>query len=158
MEQILELFLKNGLRPLGLLSEIGGLEKEVNRSELSALLILSFRGEMTTSMLAAELGAPLSTITSMAKRLVQKGLIERNQSTKDQRIILIQLTGKGQQLAIQAKGIVENIFSRVKAALTTHELELFISLALKIGKALQKNETKDTVIEDQKLRKITIDD
>jgi len=158
MEQMLELFLKNGLRPLSLFSETGGLEKEVNRSELSALLILHFRSEMTTSMLATELGAPLSTITSLAKRLVRKGLIERNHSTKDQRIILIRLTAKGKQLALQAKAIMENIFSRVQTILSTDELEQFLSLALKIGRALQKNESKETVIEDQKLRKITIDD
>jgi DNA-binding MarR family transcriptional regulator len=158
MEQMLELFLKHGLRPLSLFSETKGLEKEVTRSELSALLILHFRNEMTMSNLSTDLGAPLSTITSLTKRLVRKGLIERNQSTKDQRIILIRLTAKGKQLALQAKAIMENIFSRVQATLSTDELEQFLALALKIGRALQNNESKETVIEDQKLRKITIDD
>jgi DNA-binding MarR family transcriptional regulator len=158
MEQMLELFLKHGLRPLSLFSETRGLEKEVTRSELSALLILHFRNEMTMSNLSTDLGAPLSTITSLTKRLVRKGLIERNQSTQDQRIILIRLTVKGQLMALQAKEIMENIFSRVQSALSMKELEQFVSLALKIVKALQKSETNETTIQDQKLRKITIDD
>jgi DNA-binding MarR family transcriptional regulator len=158
MEQMLELFLKHGLRPLSLFSETRGLEKEVTRSELSALLILHFRNEMTMSNLSTDLGAPLSTITSLTKRLVRKGLIERNQSTQDQRIILIRLTVKGQLMALQAKEIMENIFSRVQSALSMKELEQFVSLALKIVKALQKSETNETTNQDQKLRKITIDD
>ena len=51
LDQMLELFLQNGLRPLSLLSETAKFEQEVNRSDLSALLVLHFRGEMSTSVL-----------------------------------------------------------------------------------------------------------
>ena len=69
MEQIFELFIKNGLRPLSLLPEMAGLEQAVNRSDLAALLMLHFRGELAMSAFAGELGVPLSTMTSLAKRL-----------------------------------------------------------------------------------------
>jgi DNA-binding MarR family transcriptional regulator len=158
MEQILELFLKNGLRPLSLLPEMAGLERKVNRSEIAVLLMLHFRGEMTMSALASELGAPLSTMTSLAQRLVRKGLIVRYPSDKDQRIILVQLTEEGMQIVSQARAIIEKVFARVQAALSPNELKQFLSLAVKIGKAIQGQETWGTVAPSSKIRNIPIDD
>lgn len=158
MEQLLELFLKNGLKPLNMIFDTTELERVVNRSDIAALLILHLRGEMTMSGLAEDLGAPLSTITSLAKRLVKKGLIERNQSSKDQRILLVRLTDEGQRLALKARNTIESIFARVQAALSVDELNTFIILALKIGKALQTREDKKIEIQDNKLRKIPIND
>ena len=68
LDQMLELFLQNGLRPLSFLSETAELDREVNRSELTALLVLQFRGQLTMSALASHLGVPLSTTTSLVKR------------------------------------------------------------------------------------------
>lgn len=158
LDQMLELFLQNGLRPLSLLSETANFEQEVNRSDLSALLVLHFRGEMSTSVLATELGAPLSTVTSLVKRLVRKGLINRAHSDKDQRIILVQLTAEGKELALQARAIMENMFLRVQSALSSDELQQFLTLVVKVGKALQGNEKKENGTQDAKLRKIAIDD
>jgi DNA-binding MarR family transcriptional regulator len=158
LEQLLELFFKNGLRPLNLLFDTTDLERKVNRSDLAALLMLHIHGEMAMSELAEDLGAPLSTVTSLAKRLVKKGLIERNQSIKDQRILLVRLTGEGQRLALQARMIIENIMTRVQATLSTDELNQFISLALKIGKALQAKDVVTVGLQDKKMRKIRIDD
>jgi len=159
MDQMLELFLQNGLRPLSFLSETAELEREVNRSELTALLVLHFRGQLTMSALASYLGVPLSTTTSLVKRLVRKGLVDRTQSTKDQRIMNVDLTEEGMQLARKARAVMENMFERVQAALTKDELQHFLLLAMKVGKALQGKEMKENSgIADSKLRKIAIDD
>lgn len=156
--QMFELFLQNGLRPLSFLSETSELEREVNRSELTALLVLHVRGKSTMSSLAGDLGAPLSTITSMVKRLVRKGLVNRYQSAKDQRIVLVELTEEGKKIALQARVIMDNMFGRIQAALSKDELTQFLSLAIKVGKALQSMESKETEKQEQKLRKIDIDD
>lgn len=158
MEHILELFLKNGLRPLSMLPEIAGLERVVNRAEIAVLLMLRFRGEMTMSELAAELGAPLSTMTSLAQRLVRKGLIDRRQSGKDQRIILVELTEEGLQMVSQVWETLEKVFARVQAALSADELDQFLALAVKIGKAMQGQEEGKTAAPSSKIRSIPIDD
>lgn len=158
LDQMLELFLQNGLRPLSLLSETAKFEQEVNRSDLSALLVLLFRGEMSTSVLATELGAPLSTVTSLVKRLERKGLINRAHSDHDQRIILVRLTEEGKELAVQARSTMEKMFLRVQAELSNDELQQFLTLVVKVGKALQGTEKKVNGTQDAKLRKIEIDD
>lgn len=159
LDQMLELFLQNGLRPLSFLSETAELEREVNRSELTALLVLHFRGQLTMSALASHLGVPLSTTTSLVKRLVRKGLVERTQFAKDQRIMHVELTGEGMQLALQAKSVMENMFTRVQTSLSKEELQQFLSLSVKVGKALQgKGSQENNQTTDPKLRKISIDD
>nr|WP_225445748.1 MarR family transcriptional regulator [Paenibacillus arenosi] len=134
------------------------LEQSVNSSELSALVLLDYYEELTMSELAEHLGAPLSTITSLAKRLVRKGLIARNQSERDQRIILVRLTSEGKQLASQAKTILESSLERVQSALTADELEQFVTLALKVGRALQQNSKEEKVRPAKSLHKIQIED
>ena len=89
-----------------------------------------------------ELGAPLSTVTSLVKRLVRKGLINRAHSDKDQRIILVQLTEEGKELALQARAIMENMFLRVQAALSNDELQQFLTLVVKVGKACRGRKRK----------------
>ncbi|CAH0119408.1 hypothetical protein PAE9249_01909 [Paenibacillus sp. CECT 9249] len=137
MERILEFYVKTGLRPLSLLPETAEWEQKVNRSELTALILLHLYGEQTMSQLAADLGAPLSTVTSLTKRMARKGLIERVQSDKDQRMILARITEQGEQLAQQARSFMESVIARVESALTKEELQQFMSIAVKIGKALQ---------------------
>ncbi|UUZ84101.1 hypothetical protein LJK88_10290 [Paenibacillus sp. P26] len=44
LDQMMELFFQNGLRPLSFLSETAELERKVNRSELTAVVVLHFRG------------------------------------------------------------------------------------------------------------------
>jgi DNA-binding MarR family transcriptional regulator len=159
IEQMLELFLHNGLRPLSFLSETAELDRKVNRSELTALLALHFRGQFTMSALASQLGVPLSTTTSLVQRLVRKGLVDRTPSARDQRIMHVELTEEGRQMAQQARAIMETMLARVQTALSPEELEQFLTLAVKVGKALQlgpeqpASGRKTTV-----LRKITIDD
>jgi DNA-binding MarR family transcriptional regulator len=158
VESLFELFLKHGIRPLSLFSEASELEKTVNRSELTAIIMLQYYDELTMSELAGKLGIPLSTMTSLAKRLVHKRLIERKQSGKDQRVILIRLTPEGMELSGRAMQIINNLLDRIQATLSDDELEQFLALSMKIANALQQKD--GTVLEkkDDHLRRITIEE
>ncbi|AEI45527.1 MarR family winged helix-turn-helix transcriptional regulator [Paenibacillus mucilaginosus] len=158
MDQLLELFLRNGLRPLSLFADTADLEKKVNRSELTALLLLLLRGELTMSELAVQLGAPLSTLTSLAKRLEKKGLIARRPSPVDQRITLVDLTPEGREMASRAKETMAAYLKRIEEVLTREETEQFFTLFLKIAKALQDGGGEQAVPEKPALRKISIEE
>lgn len=160
MEHIFELLLKNGLRPLSLLPELDEAALHTSRSEIAVLLLLSLRGAIPMSELSEKLGAPLSTMTSIAKRLVRKGYIERRKSSQDQRIILVQPTAQGQELIVRVRDRVEEVFSRVQAAFTADELNQFLSLAMKLGRVLQQERGEATTKPESNsaLRKIDIND
>ena len=53
---------------------------------------------------------------------------------------------------------MEKMFLRVQAELSNDELQQFLTLVVKVGKALQGTEKKENGTQDAKLRKIEIDD
>ncbi|MFN0224317.1 MarR family winged helix-turn-helix transcriptional regulator [Paenibacillus sp. KR2-11] len=159
MEQLLELFLSNGLRPLSLFADAADLEKKVTRSELTALLLLLLRGELTMSELAVQLGAPLSTLTSLAKRLEKKGLIARRPSPVDQRITLVDLTAEGRDMASRAKGMMAAYLKRIEDILTPEEMNQFFTLFIKVARAMQEGGSPEhAAAAKPAVRKITIED
>lgn len=137
MQQLYELFLKSGLRPFAFMSDTLQLEQKLTRSDLSTLLILLFKGDMTMSELASVMGAPLSTMTSIAKRLEQKGYIARAASAQDQRVKLVTLTQEGRHLAKESEQIMLAMLGRLEAAFTTKEMEQFTTLLFKAAKVFQ---------------------
>ncbi|MDQ0860987.1 MarR family winged helix-turn-helix transcriptional regulator [Bacillus sp. V2I10] len=160
MEQLLDLLLKNGIKPLSYLPKAAELEKKIPRTDLSALVLLLLREQLTMSELASDLGAPLSTITSMAKRLEKKGWIERKSSPNDQRVIFVSLTKEGKELAKQANELIEEVLRRIQATLTEQELEQFLYLVIKVVKSLQSSEEGTSSAKEKKplIRKISIDE
>lgn len=147
MEQLLNLFFGGGL---GLLKGAPGileLDRELPKSELFALLILSRRGTATMSELASDLGAPLSTATGIASRLMKRQLIARERDATDRRIILVQLTPKGQQLAKKLWAEINHLISRVQTALSAQEITQLISIVQKVLNAFSTgaaaNQTED---------------
>jgi DNA-binding MarR family transcriptional regulator len=138
MQQLYDLFLKTGLRPFSFMNDTLQLEQKLTRSDLSTLLILLFRGDLTMSELASEMGAPLSSMTSIAKRLERKGFIARATSVQDQRVKLVTLTQEGQQLAKKWEHIMLAMLSRLEAVFTPEEMEQFTTLLLKAAKVFQE--------------------
>ncbi|WP_134687504.1 MarR family winged helix-turn-helix transcriptional regulator [Brevibacillus migulae] len=140
MHKLYDLFLKTGLRPFAFMTDMLQLEQKVTRSDLATLLILLFRGDLTMTELAAEMGAPLSSMTSIAKRLERKGYIARATSPKDQRVKLVMLTQEGIRLAKEWEHIMLGMLGKLEAAFTLEELEQFTLLSFKAIKVFQDEE------------------
>lgn len=134
MQQLYDLFIKTGMRPFAFMSDTLQIEQKVTRSDLSTLLILLIRGDLTMSELAAEMGAPLSTMTSIAKRLERKGYIARATSAEDQRVKLVTLTQEGSRLAKESEQYMLAMLGRLESAFTQEELEQFTTLLFKAAK------------------------
>ncbi len=137
IKHLYDLFLKTGLRPFAFMTDTLQLEQKVTRSDMSTLLILLLRGDLTMSELAAEMGAPLSSMTSIAKRLERKCLIARATSAQDQRVKLVTLTQEGLQLAKEWEQIMMAMLGRLEAAFTPEELEQFTTLLFKAARVFQ---------------------
>jgi len=73
-------------------------ESEFNLRELRVILLLGCNGSSKMSEIAEKLGMPLSTATGLLDRLVEKGLVERERSIEDRRIVQVDLTEKGHEI------------------------------------------------------------
>lgn len=66
------------------------------------LLVLWERGETTVKDLAAALRLDYGTVSPLLKRLQAAGLVRRERSPRDERSVLVAVTGRGEELRERA--------------------------------------------------------
>jgi DNA-binding MarR family transcriptional regulator len=77
------------------------MEIDLTLPQLRTLLILAEEGPLVIGRIAQKLGIGLSTGGHLVDRLVQAGLAERTEDSKDHRRTLAQLTPQGEDLYIR---------------------------------------------------------
>ena len=92
-----------------------------------ALMALSRLGHPTASELARELAKDLGTLTPMLKQLAREGIIARERTDSDERVVRIRLTPQGGALAEMAQQAVAGVVaatgrSREELSATVDEL------------------------------------
>jgi len=75
---------------------------QVSAPQLNCLLSLYENGPLPPSQIAKHIMVKSSTVTGIVDRLEQKGLVKRFRNSPDRRIITIELTGSGKNLAKNA--------------------------------------------------------
>ncbi|ACL03419.1 MarR family winged helix-turn-helix transcriptional regulator [Desulfatibacillum aliphaticivorans] len=86
----------------------------VSGPQLACLMALYEKGSLSLSRLAAEIMVKSSTVTGIIDRLENKGLVIRSRTNKDRRVITVELTDKGRDMASDAppplqKQIIEGL-------------------------------------------------
>ena len=74
----------------------------VTAAQLNCLLALDENGSLPPSQIAKLIMVKSSTMTGIIDRLEQKGLVQRLRNSPDRRVITVQLTEAGQNLAANA--------------------------------------------------------
>ena len=67
-------------------------------TQLKSLFFIAAKGKTNFKKLADALGVTPPNITGIIDRLVEQGLVSRTENTEDRRIMLLQMTEKGQEL------------------------------------------------------------
>ncbi|MBB5826582.1 MarR family winged helix-turn-helix transcriptional regulator [Micromonospora carbonacea] len=90
---------------------LAGTGPEITLSQLRTLVVLAVRGPQRAAEIAAELGVAPSAGTRMCDRLAAKGLLRRDRSTDDRRVVRLRLSAAGAAL-------VDEVFRRRREALS----------------------------------------
>jgi len=160
MQQLVEMILTGGLRLPILTPELIALDQSLAKTDIMALLMIHRRGEVTMSELAADLGVPLSTTTGIGARLTRRGLIERERSAQDRRVIVSRLTPAGADLAAMVQAEIDRMIDRITGALTPDEVAQLMHLIQKVIQAFQADEPSPAPsqgAEETKAEKIPVD-
>ncbi|MBE3576103.1 MAG: MarR family transcriptional regulator [Limnochordales bacterium] len=72
--------------------------EDLTMKDIFVLETLSRLGQATMTELASALAVPLTTMTSIVGRLVEKGYLERRRTEEDRRVVLVSLSSAGQTL------------------------------------------------------------
>jgi DNA-binding MarR family transcriptional regulator len=111
---------------------------ELSREEMRALIILdpggldSDKHSIMMSNLAESLGVPLSTATHTVDRLVAKGLVQRNRSEEDRRVVQVEMSAYGRKLQEEFREKRKLMACSWLEPLSSGEREVFLELMSKI--------------------------
>lgn len=113
---------------------------DITYPQYLVFLVLWKHKEQSVKAIGERLFLDSNTLTPMLKRLEQKGFIERNRSTEDERTVIISLTKEGELLKEKAFEIPKNILESFQdSSITETEMN-----------DLKKTLTKLLVLLDQK--------
>ncbi|HEY98443.1 MAG TPA: MarR family transcriptional regulator [Dehalococcoidia bacterium] len=82
--------------PLNIPSE--WLESDLSVAQLRILLVLQSQGPSRMSSIASVIGVALPTATGVVDNLVRKGLVIRENTSEDRRVVICSLSPQGQEL------------------------------------------------------------
>lgn len=108
-------------------------ELEITYPQYLVLMVLWEHQKQTVNQLGEKLALDSGTLTPLLKRLEQKEIIVRNRSKKDERIVEITLTEKGNNLRGSACRLHQEMISQMD--ITEEE---FIELKRIVAKILKK--------------------
>ncbi|MFN0072522.1 MAG: MarR family winged helix-turn-helix transcriptional regulator [Chloroflexota bacterium] len=95
---------------------------ELTMPQLKVLFRLNAQGPARVGALARALRVTLPTMTGILDRLVEQGLIRRDEDPTDRRLVISRLTPEGQELVDQLQAAGRTRLARVYEALSPDDL------------------------------------
>lgn len=108
---------------------------ELSQQELRLIEFLGAKGPQMMRVLAEHLALAVNSVTTVADRMEQKGLISRQRSEEDRRVVRLELTEAGKVMYRAADNARLQLFRTMLGALTPDEQEILLVLFRKIARA-----------------------
>lgn len=105
---------------------------ELTQSQFVLCKLLKKHGEMTVSELAESLGVSLSAVTVTADKLCRSGIMRRERSKQDRRVVWLALTEDGYRVVSSALEIWNRVLKEYFARLPEGDLEKLGSICEKL--------------------------
>ena len=114
----------------------------ITATQLNVLKLLQTVGDLSLSELGKRMSAKNSTVTGIVDRMVEAGLVAREQSAEDRRVWKIRLTPEGKTLARKVDVAPWEMLTSAVMALPPAEVEQLITTLLKITDHIEKDVEK----------------
>jgi DNA-binding MarR family transcriptional regulator len=118
------------------------LHLELTREQLRVMFLLSFKGRSSPGEAAASFGVPKANVTSIIDRLVDKGLISRQENPDDRRSYILSLTEEGKN---QVERLREIGAAKIKGVLKKMSDNALVSLQMGLEALIQALEEEGEV-------------
>src|SRR5262249_3401009 len=105
--------------------------------QLSVMKLLETMGDLSLSSLSERIRAQNSTVTGIIDRMEREGLVVRERSTSDRRVVYIKLTPKGAALAKTIEVEPMEIFRTVLQALSKEDTKDLLRILGKLQKRVR---------------------
>lgn len=112
--------------------------------QLTVVKMLEQIGELSLSELSERIRAQNSTVTGIIDRMEREGLVTRERSKEDRRVVYIRLTAKGRKLADEIPVEPWEIFRSALETLTASETRELVKILGKVARRVRQTvETHD---------------
>jgi DNA-binding MarR family transcriptional regulator len=111
-----------------------GPQAELNMQEVRVVEFLGNEGPRMMREVAEHLKVAVNSVTSIVDNLENKGLAHRRRSEEDRRVIRVELTPPGREMAQTLVEVNLRLFRSMLGALTEDEQEIFMVLFRKIAR------------------------
>jgi len=105
---------------------------ELTPGQFALCKLVKKHGRMTVSELAESLGVSLSAITVTADRLCRSGLMRRQRSEQDRRVVRLLLTEDGDRVVSSVLEVSNRVLKGYFARLPEGDLEKLVSICEKL--------------------------
>jgi DNA-binding MarR family transcriptional regulator len=129
VETIIYLYTESRRLTKGMAREVG-----LTGPQLTVIKLLETFDNLSLSSLSERIRAQNSTVTGIIDRMEREGLVRRERSTVDRRVIHIRLSDKGQKLARQIQVEPMEIFREALAGLSQADLRDLLRIMNKLQK------------------------
>jgi MarR family transcriptional regulator, organic hydroperoxide resistance regulator len=129
VETIIYLYTESRRLTKGMASQFG-----LTGPQLTVIKLLESFDNLSLSSLSERIRAQNSTVTGIIDRMEREGLVRRERSTVDRRVVHIRLSDKGQKLARQIQVEPMEIFRDALASLTQADLRDLLRIMNRLQK------------------------
>jgi DNA-binding MarR family transcriptional regulator len=105
--------------------------------QLTVIKMLEQIGDLSLSELSDRIRAQNSTVTGIIDRMEREGLVVRERSTSDRRVVHIKLTDKGERIAAEIPVEPMEIFRGALESLSPQETRELLKISTKLANQVQ---------------------
>ncbi|HZW03482.1 MAG TPA: MarR family transcriptional regulator [Anaerolineaceae bacterium] len=95
---------------------------DLSMSQVKAIVLLEYHGALTVSELARQLGLGNPAASTLVQQLVELGLVERSEDTRDRRRTYVRPTAQGIRMITGRREYIKHNLTRWLSQLTDEEL------------------------------------
>jgi DNA-binding MarR family transcriptional regulator len=129
VETIIYLYTESRRLTKGMAAQFG-----LTGPQLTVIKLLEELGDLSLSSLSERIRAQNSTVTGIIDRMEREGLVKRERSTTDRRMVYIRLTDKGQKLAKEIQVEPMEIFRSALSVLAPSDVRDLLRILTKLQK------------------------
>jgi MarR family transcriptional regulator, organic hydroperoxide resistance regulator len=111
--------------------------------QLTVVKLLEQIGDLSLSSLSEKIRAQNSTVTGIIDRMEREGLVTRERSKEDRRVVYIRLTAKGHELAREIPVEPMEIFRSALETLSGQEMKDLMRIMTKVAKRVRQIVRRD---------------
>lgn len=129
---------------------------DYSKNELLALLLVYRKGETNMTDVADYIKSPLNTATGVIGRLEKRGMVSRQRSEQDKRVMTVVLSQEGRDAVKQFFREVNQRFAQVLEALSAEEISSVLQVLQKAITVLNTEPENVAEKPEKSIKKITI--